>query len=128
MQSGNARVNAACPRAPRCVPAAPPPPRAPCAGACGEFIRSSPCEGIEPGEGAVAECLSQLIAASEASDSEDAGACAPAMAGTQAMAPRRRTVTSAHAALAARAQGWTARGALGVPSTAPLPPARSCRA
>lgn len=43
------------------------------AGKCAEFFKSSSCKDVEPGDAAVAQCISDLVAAAEAGDSEDAG-------------------------------------------------------
>mgnify|MGYP001806932171 CR=1 FL=1 len=45
------------------------------AGKCAELLKSSPsCKDVEPGEAAVASCISDLVSAAEAGDS-DAGLC-----------------------------------------------------
>ncbi|KAF8068300.1 hypothetical protein HT031_001987 [Scenedesmus sp. PABB004] len=41
-------------------------------GACKAFLTSSACRDVEPGEGAVAECISDTINAAEAGDNQDA--------------------------------------------------------
>jgi len=43
------------------------------AGKCAEFFKSSSCKDVEPGDAAVAQCISDLVAAAEAGDSQDAG-------------------------------------------------------
>lgn len=42
------------------------------AGKCADFLKSSSCKDVEPGEAAVAQCISELVAAAEAGDSQDA--------------------------------------------------------
>jgi hypothetical protein len=44
------------------------------AGKCAAFLKSSSCKDVDPGEAAVAQCISELVAAAEAGDSQDAGA------------------------------------------------------
>lgn len=45
-----------------------------CAGKCKDFIQGSSCKDVEPGEGAMAECIEDLVAASESGEGADAGA------------------------------------------------------
>lgn len=42
-------------------------------GKCADFLKSSSCKEVEPGEGAVARCISDLVSAAEAGDTQDAG-------------------------------------------------------
>lgn len=43
------------------------------AGKCKEFLQASVCKDVEAGEGQVAECISDVIAAAESGDTQDAG-------------------------------------------------------
>lgn len=43
------------------------------AGKCKEFLQTSVCKDVEAGEGAVAECISDMISAAESGENEEAG-------------------------------------------------------